>query len=82
MTITARVKETYNKDKENMIIVKTEEGYNVTNLRTLKMYQVTNNGKYECTCPDYKYRRGEHNQGCKHIFAVKENQIQKIIARW
>lgn len=85
MTITVRVKETYNQDKANFVIVKTTDGYNVTNMRTFKMYQVSGNA---CTCPDYKYRRSDKDQGCKHIAAVKEleatkkTEIQKIIARW
>lgn len=85
MTITAKVKEKYNQDKANFIIVKTADGYNVTNLRTFKMYKVSGN---TCTCPDFKYRRSENNQGCKHIAAVKEleaakkAEILKAIARW
>lgn len=85
MTITCKVQEKYNQDKANFIIVKTADGYNVSNMRTLKMYLVSGN---TCTCPDYKYRRADNDQGCKHIAAVKElemakkAEIQKIIARW
>jgi len=88
MTVIAKVKESYEKDKENFIIVKTETGYNVTNMRSFKMYTVTNiDGKVECNCPDYIHRRKELNQCCKHLYAVRKNQdrknseIQKIIAK-
>lgn len=83
MTITTKIKENYNKDKANFILVKTSTGYNVTNMRTFKMYEVTkNNGKFSCTCPDFIYRRSDKDQGCKHCQAVIDNEMQKLIARW
>ena len=89
MTVLEKTIENFEKDKENFIIVQTEEGHNITNLRTLKMYKVyRENGKDKCSCPDFIYRRIEKQQLCKHLIAVKKLQekkkleIKKLIERW
>ncbi len=81
--------ESYQRDKENFIIIRTGTGFNVTNLRTHKLYKVRdNNGQTDCECPDFIYRCKDKNEACKHIIAVKKNQarknmeIQKYIKRW
>ncbi len=63
-------KETFQRDQENLIVTKRQDnGYNVTNLRTFKMYAVTKTGSaIHCTCPDHIYR----NRICKHMRAVRE----------
>lgn len=89
MTITAKKLESYQRDRENFIIIRTGDGFNVTNLRTMKLYKVLDsNGQAECDCPDWLYRCKDKAEVCKHIIAVKKNQarkemeIKKLIDRW
>jgi len=72
-------KETFKKDQENLIVNRRNGGgYNVSNLRTLKMYVVIRtDGKVTCTCPDHIHR----NRTCKHMIAVKEAYLAQQEAR-
>lgn len=90
MTITRRRLETYYKDRDNFIIIRTKEGYNITNLRTNKLYRITKtSGQIECSCPDWVNRGKVKNEACKHIFALWQNEqrkkkekVEKLIERW
>ena len=89
MTITEKKLESYQRDRENFIIIKTGDGFNVTNLRTMKLYRVQeDNRQSTCDCPDFIYRGKDRKEACKHMIAVKKLQeqkkleIKKLIERW
>lgn len=76
---------TLEKDRDNLITSKVAGGWNVTNLRTMKMYEVLREkGSFTCTCPAYCRNPKED---CKHILFVKEensinlNKIDTAILR-
>ncbi len=76
---------TLEKDRDNLITSKVAGGWNVTNLRTMKMYEVQREkGSFSCSCPAYCRNSKED---CKHILFVKEensinlNKIDTAILR-
>lgn len=77
----------YLRDKAEFLIVKNGAGHSVTNVKTLKKYEV---GSGVCTCKDFQYRCLPAGLQCKHQIAVAALQrkndiaknIQKYIDRW
>jgi hypothetical protein len=78
MTVTVKKLESYERDRDNFVIIKTCKGFNVTNLRTHKLYKVTeSNGQTNCNCPDFLYRGKDKGEACKHLIAVKKLRDRK-----
>ena len=40
---------------------------------TIGNYQISlhRDGRYSCTCPDWRYRRAQAGEDCKHIIGFK-----------
>ena len=62
--------ETYEKEKDNLIVVRVDGGYTVSNLNKASSYKVSKdaNSVISCTCKDYSNFKGAIR--CKHIIAV------------
>jgi len=69
-SIQKRRYETYEKEKDNLIVIKVDGGYQVSNLGKASTYTVTKDadGVITCTCKDYHNYKGAIR--CKHIIAV------------
>ncbi len=64
--------ETYEKEKEQLIVTKAEKGYTVNNIKKASTYNVDKDietGIIYCTCKDFNNYR-EYQLKCKHIIAV------------
>ena len=70
VSIQKRRYETYEKEKDNLIVSKIDGGYTVSNLKKASIYTVTKDtdGVISCTCKDYINYKGAIR--CKHIIAV------------
>jgi len=69
-SIQKRRYETYEKEKDNLLVMKIDGGYQVSNLGKASTYNVTKDtdGTITCTCKDYHNYKGAIR--CKHIIAV------------
>jgi len=64
--------ETFEKEKNNLILTKIDGGYSISNLNKGSIYTVTkdSSGKVQCTCKDYVKHDGLIR--CKHIISVSK----------
>lgn len=69
--------ETYEKEKDNLIVVRVDGGYTVSNLNKASYYSVTkgSSGNINCTCKDFTNYAGLIR--CKHIISVLKKADRK-----